>query len=90
MFDLLFSSRIDLHIISLLEDTFVIIMIYSFIKMLLLSSLVELIWPTQFFNRRHSVVSGLQIRQRTFTEYLSKIRASNTPLFKVLLAVNIL
>ena len=77
MFELLFSDRLDMYVYSLLEDIFVVLMLYSFIKLVLLSSLVELIWPTQFFNRRHSMNTST-FRLRTYTEVLLKLRASNS------------
>ncbi len=77
MFELLFSSRLDMYVYSLLEDIFVVLMLYSFIKLVLLSSLVELIWPTQFFNRRNSMNTS-NFRLRTYTEVLLKLRSSNS------------
>jgi len=72
MFELLFSQRLDIFMASTLEDLFVILMLYSFIKLVLLSSLIELIWPTQFFNRRH-VMGVLNFRLRTYTETVLKL-----------------
>ena len=43
MFELLFSDKFDMYLYSVLEDVFVVLMLYSFIKLILLSSLVELI-----------------------------------------------
>jgi hypothetical protein len=39
-----------------------------------MSSINELIWPTQFFNRRHTT-SYTFIRFRTFTETILKLRS---------------
>lgn len=76
MFELLFSGKFDIHVYSALEDIFVVLMLYSFIKLILLSSLVELIWPTQFFNRRNSMaITGFRLR--TYTETLLKLRLTN-------------
>jgi len=33
----------DVHLLSFLEDVFVVVMLYSFLKLILLSSLVELV-----------------------------------------------
>ena len=75
MFELLFLGKFDMHLYSILEDIFIVLMLYSFIKLVLLSSLVELIWPTQFFNRRNS--NGVtSFRLRTFVEVLTKLRVS--------------
>ena len=43
MFDLFFLDGFDTYLHSILEDIFVVLMLYSFIKLILLSSLVELI-----------------------------------------------
>jgi hypothetical protein len=77
MFELLFYGKLDIYMYSILEDVFVVLMLYSFIKLIVLSSLVELIWPTQFFNRRHSM-GVINTRLRTYTEVLLKLRSSNT------------
>ncbi len=75
MFELLFSGKLDIYMYSILEDVFVVLMLYSFIKLVLLSSIVELIWPTQFFNRRNSM-GVTSLRLRTYTEVLLKLRLS--------------
>lgn len=89
MFDLFFLGHFDVYFYSTLEDIFVVLMLYSFIKLLLLSSIVELIWPTQFFNRRNS--SGVvSFRLRTFTETILKLRVvDSTNLTNSLIAVTI-
>jgi hypothetical protein len=76
MSELLFSGKLDIYMYSILEDVFVVLMLYSFLKLILLSSLVELIWPTQFFNRRNSM-GVTSFRLRTYTEVLLKLRSSN-------------
>ncbi len=76
MFELLYSTKLDLHAYSILEDIFVVLMLYSFIKLVVLSSIVELIWPTQFFNRRNSM-NTVSFRLRTYTEVLLKLRSNN-------------
>ena len=76
MFELLYSSKLDAYMYSILEDVFVVLMLYSFIKLVLLSSLIELIWPTQFFNRRNSMGVTTSLRLRTYTEVLLKLRLS--------------
>lgn len=56
------------------EEIIIIFIFYNFIKLIIFGSIVELIWPTQFFNRRHN--SNFQfIRFRTFTETLIKLRS---------------
>jgi hypothetical protein len=54
----------------------VIFMFYNFIKLIIFGSIVELIWPTQFFNRKHSSAYQL-LRFRTFTETIIKLRKKN-------------
>ena len=56
-----------------IEEIIVIFMFYNFVKLLIMGSLVELIWPTQFFNRRHSSGFNL-IKYRSFTETVIKLR----------------
>jgi len=82
MLDFLFDKFYTLCSLSystLFDDLIVIFMIYSFIKILLLSSLNELVWPTQFFNRRHNI--GFQVfKFRTFTEVFLKLKSFNKSL----------
>jgi len=87
MFELLFSDKLDMYVYSILEDIFVVLMLYSFLKLILLSSLVELIWPTQFFNRRNSMGVN-SYRLRTFTEVLLKLRNANLTLSQLTISVN--
>lgn len=56
------------------EEIIIIFLFYNFIKILIFGSVLELIWPTQFFNRRH--VNKI-LKFRTFTEVLSKLRLNN-------------
>ena len=59
------------------EDFLVVTYLYIFFKYLILTTVVELIWPTQYFNRKHSI--GYQTyRLRTYTETLSKLRGFTT------------
>ena len=43
MFELLFTDKFDMYLYSVLEDVLVVLMLYSFLKLVLLSSLLELI-----------------------------------------------
>ena len=56
-----------------LNDIIVVFLSYNFIKSLIFSSVFELIWPTQFFNRRNNFNYNF-LRFRSFTEYLVKLR----------------
>jgi hypothetical protein len=87
MSELLFSGKLDIYMYSILEDVFVVLMLYSFLKLILLSSLVELIWPTQFFNRRNSM-GVTSFRLRTYTEVLLKLRSSNINFSSLALLLN--
>jgi hypothetical protein len=55
------------------EELIVVFMFYNFVKLIIMGSIVELIWPTQFFNRRHSTGFSA-IRYRTLTETVIKLR----------------
>lgn len=59
-----------------IEEIVVIFMFYNFIKLLIFNSIVELLWPTQIFNRKHSSYQHF-LRFRTFTETVSKLRLTN-------------
>ena len=72
---LLFNS-FDFYFFPLFEDLIVVLMIYSFIKLLVLSTVNELIWPTQFFNRKHNIGFNAY-RLRTYTEVLLKLKGNN-------------
>jgi len=55
------------------EDVIVVFLLYNFFKYLIMCAMIELIWPTQFFNRRHNI--GYQLfKFRTYTEVLLKLR----------------
>ena len=58
------------------EDLFVFFFLYNFFKFLILNSVMELIWPTLYFNRKHSI--GFKAyRLRTYTETILKLRSSS-------------
>lgn len=59
-----------------IEEIIVIFMFYNFIKLIIFNSLVELLWPTQIFNRKHSSSQQL-LKFRTFTETVTKLRLKN-------------
>ena len=80
MFDFIFLNNFDLYLSSIQEDIFVVIIMYVFIKMVFLSSIVELIWPTQMFNRKNST-NVIGFRLRTFTETILKLRSLNKNFF---------
>ena len=56
-----------------LEDILIVLLLYNFFKYVIMCSIVELIWPTQFFNRKNNI--GYQVlRFRTYTETILKLR----------------
>lgn len=55
------------------EDVLVVFLLYNFFKYLITCSIIELIWPTQFFNRKNNI--GYQLfRFRTYSETILKLR----------------
>lgn len=55
------------------EDVLVVFLFYNFFKYLITCSILELIWPTQYFNRKNNI--GFQVlRFRTYSEFLLKLR----------------
>lgn len=59
------------------EDIILVGLLYNFFKFLVMSAFIELIWPTQMFNRKHNI--GYQaFKFRTYTETLLKLRSKNT------------
>lgn len=72
-----------------LEDILVVFLLYSFFKYLIICSIVELIWPTQYFNRKNNIGTQI-IRFRVYTEVLLKLRNFSTffYIFNVILLKN--
>lgn len=62
-------------------EFFTVLFIFNFLQLLILTSISELIWPTQLFNRQNTI-GFTAYRLRTYTEYLLKLR-KNTVLYKV-------
>ncbi len=56
-----------------LEDALIVFLLYNFFKYIIIGAIVELIWPTQFFNRKNTI-SFNSIRHRTYTETVLKLR----------------
>ena len=54
------------------EDLIVIFFMYNFVKYLFIFALIELVWPTQFFNKRHNIGTNV-IRFRTYSETALKL-----------------
>lgn len=76
---------------SMLEDLLVVYFLYNFIKYVILCLINELIWPTHFFNRKHSNVY-LTVKFRTYSEYINKCSSYTLEyyIFNYLLILNLL
>lgn len=72
------------------EDVIVVFLLYNFFKYLIMCSIIELIWPTQFFNRKNNIGYQL-IRFRTYSETLLKLRnySSFYYIFNIFLIKNV-
>ena len=70
-----FFNYFDYKIFSI-DELVTILLFYNFFKLLAFSSLVELIWPTQYFNRKHNI-NYKTFRYRTYVEFLLKLRTNN-------------
>lgn len=55
------------------EDILVVFLLYNFFKFLIMSGFIEIIWATQYFNRKHNI-GYLTYKLRTYTETLLKLR----------------
>ena len=50
---------------------------YMFFKLVLLSSIVELMWPTHFFNKKNSIFKN-KVKNRLFIEFFLKSYSKST------------
>ena len=77
----LFNKYIDVFSVFLyLDNLLLILFIYTFFKTILISSIFELIWPTQFFNKKNNL-SYVISKKRLFTEFFLKIKNFNKFIF---------
>ena len=54
------------------EEFIILWLMFNFFQLLLVCILNELLWPSQFFNRRHN--TGYQlIKYRTYTDTINKL-----------------
>jgi hypothetical protein len=76
---------LDNHIIkntTFKEDFIIVVLSFTFVNFIMSSVLSELIWPTHFFNRRHS--TGFNVtRYRVFADVIGKV-IKNATLYKKL------
>ena len=68
-----FNFFLNFKLISV-EEIIIIFMFYNFIKIIIFGSIFELIWPTQFFNKRHNLN---KIKYRDFIETILKLKINN-------------
>ena len=54
------------------EELIVALILYVFVKYTIMCSLLELIWPTQYFNKKHILGTTVN-RVRTLVEYILKL-----------------
>lgn len=62
----------DYKNLSLCSEFLLLWFIYSFFKLLLVCIVNELVWPTQFFNRRQNINFQF-VRYRVYTEVVLKL-----------------
>lgn len=65
------------------EDFIVVLLLYNFFKYLIMCTMIELVWPTQYFNRRHNI-SYERMRFRTYTEVILKLSNYTVSYFLIL------
>jgi hypothetical protein len=70
-----FLNYFDYKIFSI-DELITILLFYNFFKLLVFSSLVELIWPTQFFNKKNNIHYQI-FRFRSYVEFILKLRSVN-------------
>ena len=69
-------------LMSYLNNLLLVYFIYMFFKLVLLSSMMELMWPTHYFNKKHNI-SLNKIKYRSFLEIFLK-SMPNSPYFVTL------
>ena len=74
--EIIFNS-FNYYFVLLFEDILLIFIVYNFFKLLMFNLIVELIWPTQFFNKKNNI-NFISYRLRSYTEYLLKLRNINS------------
>jgi len=77
MFESYLLDIFNYYFISFFEDLLVILMVYNFLKLLIISVIHELVWPTHYFNKKHNIGYS-SYKLRTYSEYLLKLKNNNT------------
>ena len=79
----IFFEKFNLHSIFLSLDNFLLILfIYTFYKNILISSIFELIWPTQIFNKKNNI-NFTSLKKKSFIEFFLKIKEYNKFIFLI-------
>lgn len=55
------------------DELILIFLIYNFMKLIVFNSIIELIWPTHFFNKKNNINFSI-IKYRGFIESFLKLR----------------
>lgn len=77
LFEYFIFDFFNYYFFSFFEDLITVFMFYNFFKLLLMCVINELIWPTQYFNKKHNI--GYQTyRLRTYSEVILKLRNLNS------------
>jgi hypothetical protein len=58
-------------LLTYFNNLLLVYFIYMFFKLILLSSIVELMWPTHFFNKKHNINYN-KVKYRSFLEVFLK------------------
>lgn len=77
MFEFYLLDIFNYYFISFFEDFFIILMFYNFLKLLVISVIHELIWPTHYFNKKHNI-GYTSYKLRNYAECLLKLKNNNT------------
>ena len=72
-----FFEKFNVYSIFLFFDNLLLILfIYTFYKNILISSIFELIWPTQIFNKKNNINFN-NYKKKSFIEFFIKIKEFN-------------
>lgn len=58
------------------DELLTILFVFNFFKLVVWSSIFELLWPTQFFNRKNNIFYQ-SFRFRTFVEFQLKLNSTS-------------
>lgn len=76
-----FHVNINFYLFSF-EELLIILFLFSIAKFVLLCVVIELIWPTHFFNKRHNI-NFQTLKLRDFQSTLLKLRTKSNIYFIV-------